>query len=406
MAHVQNAVHDIPFFMRHADHWRKKGRVVDTTLDLIRCYYADISVVRIPARGRYMLMDSQISKLHLEIRKGCDASFATKDEAHMLSTNDELNSYLQAGFDHFAKDINQPFNFVEVAMSKNPIPRDFGDHVLGLASEIRALADAEDGPKLFDILSYIVASCIFLDCRRQRRPCKCIAMVWKDLVTNANNILAKAHELFDKFYAISCTSALEQFCHKYWPCSFVSRKGKRCVNFKATHSAKGHQTSKGKIIQAGEYQSNFSPAAFKGQWETYIKQHLHNIENEFQNKKNGYLNKTAERESLSASDDFFTNEIHQEHLEIFYCQFDNRKAQDCVSLTTCLCCLMAIPQHPFQCGHVLCTTCVKAYGELNDLNSVTMHYCPLHKHETLGRKPRMVHFKPDFAGVRIMSLDG
>ncbi|KAL9624998.1 MAG: hypothetical protein Q9160_000727 [Pyrenula sp. 1 TL-2023] len=387
MAHVQHAVDDIPFFIRHADHWRKKGRVINNTLDLIRCYYADISVVRIPARGRYMLTDTQITKLHLEIQKGCNASFAAKDEAHMLSTSEELNSYLQAGFDHFTSNVNQPFNFVEVAMSKNPIPRDFGDHVLGLASEIRKLADTEDGPKLFDILSYVVASCIFLDCRRQRRP-------------------SKAQELFDRFYAVACTSALDQFCHRYWPCSFVSRKGKRCVNFKATHNAKGHQTSKGKIIQTGDYQSNFSPSAFKGAWEAYIKRHLQNIENEFQEKKNATLNKAPERESLAASDDFFAYDLHQEHLEIFYCQFDNYRAKDCLSLTTCLCCLMEIPQHSFQCGHTLCTTCVKAYGEPNDLNSVTMHYCPLHKHETLGRKPRMVHFKPDFAGVRVLSLDG
>ena len=170
MQHVSYAVYDYPFFVSYAQHWRQKGKAINNMLDLIRCYYADISVVRIPVKGRYMLANSQINKLHHEIVLHCDASFSAKDDAHMLSSVDELNTYLQAGFDHFTTKEDQPFNFVDVAFRNNPIPRDFGDHILAMAVKIRDVTRVRDGPDLFERLSYMVASCIFTGCIRQSRP--------------------------------------------------------------------------------------------------------------------------------------------------------------------------------------------------------------------------------------------
>ena len=176
MDHVAHAVVDNDFFNSYARHWRRKGRTINTMVDLIRCYYADISVVRVPEKGRYMLTNLQIVKLHREIIKHCDASVSAKDDAHMLSNVDELNSYLQAGFDHFTTKEDSPFNFVDVAFKNKPIPRDFGDHMLELAVKVQEVTRVRDGPKLFKILSSMVASCIFTDCIRQSRPGKQIIM--------------------------------------------------------------------------------------------------------------------------------------------------------------------------------------------------------------------------------------
>ena len=164
MQHVANAVYENPFFVKYADHWRKKGKRINNMLDLVRCYYADISVVRIPEKGRYMLTNSQINKLHHRIVLHCDA--------HMLSNVEELDAYLQAGFDHFTTKEDQPFNFVDVALRNNPIPRDFGDHILAMAAIIRGVTHVRDGSQLFRILSSMVASCIFTDCIRASRPGK------------------------------------------------------------------------------------------------------------------------------------------------------------------------------------------------------------------------------------------
>ena len=170
MQHVAHAVYDIPLFRNYADIWRARGKVINDMLDLFRCYYADISVIRIPTKGRYMLADEQIQKLHHKIVQNCDASFKAKNDAHMLSNADELNTYLQAGFDHFTTKEDQPFNFVEVALKNNPIPRDFGDHILGIAAKVREITGIPNGTELFQKLSFMVASCIFIDCIRQGRP--------------------------------------------------------------------------------------------------------------------------------------------------------------------------------------------------------------------------------------------
>ena len=88
----------------------------------------------------------------------------------MLSNVKELDAYLQAGFDHFTTKEDQLFNFVDVALRNNPIPRDFGDHILAMAVRIRGVTHVRDGPQLFRVLSCMIASCIFTDCIRVSRP--------------------------------------------------------------------------------------------------------------------------------------------------------------------------------------------------------------------------------------------
>ena len=166
MQHVANAISENPFFIKYAEHWRKRGKTINNMLDLVRCYYADIAVVRVPEKGRYMLTNTQINKLHHRIVLHCDASCSAKDDAHMLSNVEDLDAYLQAGFDHFTTKEDQPFNFVDVALRINPIPREFGDHILALARKIIVEAHVRDGPHLFRNLSSMVASCIFTDCIR------------------------------------------------------------------------------------------------------------------------------------------------------------------------------------------------------------------------------------------------
>ena len=108
MKHVANAIYDVEIFKNRAEYWRKKGKHISSMLDLFRCYYADISVIRIPTKGRYMLANTQIFKLYHQIIQKCDASFKAKNDAHMLSNADELNTYLKAGFDHFTTKEDQP----------------------------------------------------------------------------------------------------------------------------------------------------------------------------------------------------------------------------------------------------------------------------------------------------------
>lgn len=85
----------------------------------------------------------------------------------MLSTSDELDVYIQAGFDHFSQGpLDRPFNFVEVAIRNNPIPNDFTGHIIQLAILMlpQFTTAMRSGEELFEKLSEMVASCIVLNC--------------------------------------------------------------------------------------------------------------------------------------------------------------------------------------------------------------------------------------------------
>jgi hypothetical protein len=95
-------------------------------------------------------------------------------------------------------------------------------------------------------------------------------------------LVGKSQDLFDQFYSRSCAAALEHFCNKFWPCSYVSRKNRACVNVKATHSAKGHQTAEGRIISSGPYESQFSSFNYSSTWTTLIKEYLFRSEKQLE----------------------------------------------------------------------------------------------------------------------------
>ncbi len=82
---------------------------------------------------------------------------------------DELQPYLQFAFDHFATDLETPFDFVQASFTNSPIPLDFGGNILKLGlSLMDAFPNAIDGEIIFKELSYMVASCIMLDSARSK----------------------------------------------------------------------------------------------------------------------------------------------------------------------------------------------------------------------------------------------
>jgi hypothetical protein len=119
--------------------------------------------VRIPAEGRPKLIQEQTEKLYLEIRKGCQKSIERKAALRMLLDAEELQSYLQCAFDHFARTLDIAFDFVEASFFNSPIPLNFGGNILKLAINIMELKEHLTGRSIFDRLSPLVASCIMQD---------------------------------------------------------------------------------------------------------------------------------------------------------------------------------------------------------------------------------------------------
>lgn len=169
-AKVRDAVKNVPYFKDRAAWWSGKGKKIKTMADLIQCYYSSFSVVRIPVKGRYNLIHEQVGKLYDTIAGKCEESLAVKQQNHQDYTSEALGTYLQAGFDHFSKNIDVPFNFMDVALKLNPIPKDFTGHILSLAAFVRQILFTSDGEHIFRCISSHVASCIQLDIFRQKRP--------------------------------------------------------------------------------------------------------------------------------------------------------------------------------------------------------------------------------------------
>jgi flagellar biosynthesis regulator FlaF len=167
---IRGAIFREPRFEEHARIFRQTGRKIDSTKDLLECYYASITIVRVPSRGRYMLMDKQVEKLYDIVNKKCQASLLTKKRVRMLATAERLQIYLQAAYDHFSNDLDTPFDFVKEALKHNPIPRDLGGNILSLALSIKQNCQdimKNDITKIFNKMVPMISSCIMLDSVRQ-----------------------------------------------------------------------------------------------------------------------------------------------------------------------------------------------------------------------------------------------
>jgi hypothetical protein len=91
-----------------------------------------------------------------------------KAALRMLLDAEELQSYLQFAFDHFAVSLDRPFDFVQASFSNSPIPLDFGGNILKLAINLMHVWENKaDTRVIFQELSYMVASCIMLDTARR-----------------------------------------------------------------------------------------------------------------------------------------------------------------------------------------------------------------------------------------------
>jgi hypothetical protein len=170
---IKDIIHRDPYYKHLTDKWRAREKKIETTQELLECYYSSIRVVRIPRKGQDMLIDKQVGKLYDEISKFCGYSFRAKREAHELLNVDEFQQYLESAFVHFSKNIDATFDFVEEGIKLNPIPHGLQANILKLLSPARNMAELESRPKdVFNDFGIIVASCIVLDCIRERRPGK------------------------------------------------------------------------------------------------------------------------------------------------------------------------------------------------------------------------------------------
>lgn len=373
-----DAVDGVPKCRKLAEHWAKLGKNIKTVEDLLLRYYSSFQVIRVPAKPRYMVIDQQIAKLQSLIQSSCVKSFHAKRRARMLTNADELNIYFQAGFNHFTTHLDIPFNFVEVSLVNNPIPFNFGGHILRLATTASARFQQEEtnATWLFDRLAIMLASCVMLDCARFRKG------RMEDLFHN-----------YESFFDY----ALAEFFEIHWPCSFTLA-GRRCGLVKVRHEVKGHQDEHG-ILAAGDYQSSFSTEAFIVRFKEQLKHAIGSVQRDFY-----YEAEQVNQSEEHVPDERIALSLHREYIGQFFASVG--PADQLFSHSSCFSCLMSVPEHPLPCGHVICHACLKAFGKPVGKSTIAMHSCPLHNDDTRWARPRLIQLKPEGAGIRILSLDG
>jgi hypothetical protein len=375
---VDDAIAASPKFAKYAEYWRTRGKKVRTMKDLLECFYTSVTVVRIPSKGRYMLMNEQVGRLYHEISKACNRAYIFRQKIRMLCDADDLQMYLQCAFDHFSRNLDEPFDFSEISLRHNPIPLDFRGNILKMALAIWSNLNAStrpSGDQIFEPLSRMVASCIMLDLTRQKYQ-------------------GTAIDLFDKRYLSHCVEALHNFCESYWPCSYESKNG-RCANTQQGHGTKGHQNSYGKVLAVGSFQSGFEAANYEETWKNLLRDHLDKMRRDLQLET--FSTATFREEDLAL-------QLHVRNMDIFFKQCGS--ANKFRSHSACFCCLRETPTEPLPCRHVLCLRCIQSYGMIMDDYWVSMRHCPLHVQETTWQTPQLISLKPKHAGVRVLTLDG
>ena len=163
----------------------------------------------------------------------------------------------------------------------------------------------------------------------------------------------------------------------------------------AQHGSKGHQFKNGRVVVVGDYFSNFSFESYQEafQWDVH-------------SRLTGLLQKLASRvEEGGELEPQVAAETHRDvGMHSFY-QHSSQGRSDAsfISHSTCFACLFEPPEHPLPCGHILCTSWLRAYGHARGRTVVEIDGCPL---EASNKGFWRVFLKPSAAGVRILTLDG
>ncbi|KAF8852713.1 hypothetical protein BDZ45DRAFT_807214 [Acephala macrosclerotiorum] len=371
-----NAVSENPHVKELAAFWQERGKAIKTTKDLLHCYYSSVTVVRMPQKGRYGLVEGQITELSSQIERRCGEARENRKHLRIRFNAEEFQSALSMGFDHFSSCLDEPLDFVQISCKSNPIPEDFGGNILRLA--LNMLFDpkmaSKTGCDLFQHLGHMVASCIMLDYVRHE--------------------IKGTHSVLLLHYKESYSRALKDFCEICWPCSFMY-KGAHCVNTQRGH-ARGHQDAHGNLLYTGPYVSTggFTEESFGDDWHKMLESNLDQTRVRMSKMMRGEIAK--EEQSAAA-------ELHLERINQFYSKLGDLSRYR--NHAACFCCLREFPEHPLPCGHVLCTPCVKSFARRKNRVTYVLDWCPLHKHERWGQEWEIA-VKPALAGVRILTLDG
>lgn len=146
--------------------------------------------------------------------------------------------------------------------------------------------------------------------------------------------------------------------------------------------------------------SSFEAKSYESEWIESLQSRLKELEGDFDAHRTWRVD-PRDRIRFAMTDARAAVGLHSEALIEFFSR--SSSGQQCFSNSTCFGCLMAIPETPLPCGHAFCKSCISEHGETSNDLATYLKHCPLHPQETFDWE---VQQKPEFAGIRILTLDG
>lgn len=147
---------------------------INTHADLLEHYYSSVTIINVPQKSYLMRMDKQFRELYTVIENRCSNSYERKERSRSLLKAERLERVLAAAFDHFSQGNETPFNFLSESLWQSPIPGGLEDNMvrffLAFQRSLKEKNDQHDAVKLFNMMTRIISSHIFLDTERYDIP--------------------------------------------------------------------------------------------------------------------------------------------------------------------------------------------------------------------------------------------
>jgi len=99
--------------------------------------------------------------------------------------------------------------------------------------------------------------------------------------------------------------------------------------------------------------------------------------------------------------------IHLDNvLRPFYKHCSRDRRDGFISHSACFFCLFEAADYPLPCGHVVCISCLKAFGRRDAESVIEIYGCPMETPRESREHKWKIHLKPNAASIRILTLDG
>lgn len=143
--------------------WRKRGRKIRNSSDLLACYYDKIDVVHIPSDTQVpvAIILQQYKKLYKLLVARSMAARQRRKMLGMKTTREDISLYMDIALQQLAQDFESPIDFHEIVQRVRRSPNAFQEHMLTFLTEyVSRSGRKKTTTATLEKLKTYIASCI------------------------------------------------------------------------------------------------------------------------------------------------------------------------------------------------------------------------------------------------------